>query len=87
MNLGILIVAILAVLIAVGLAWIPARMLVFAIARTAASHVQQWVKRKRDRRKVPRGTPDRRKSWNPEAPEEESETSEPNALDESDGER
>lgn len=59
-QIGIVIIACLAVVVAIGLAWLPARLLLFAIGKSAANRVRQWVKRTKDRRKVPRGTPDRR---------------------------
>lgn len=59
-QIGIVVVACLAVVVAIGLAWLPARLLLFAIGKSAANRVKQWVKRTRDRRTVPRGTPDRR---------------------------
>ncbi|MBW3564811.1 MAG: hypothetical protein KY459_08805 [Acidobacteria bacterium] len=59
-QIGIVFVACLAVVVAIGLAWLPARLLLFAIGKSAANRVRQWVKRRKDRRTVPRGTPDRR---------------------------
>jgi hypothetical protein len=45
-----------AILIAVGLAYVPMRRLVGQIAR----NVKQYIQRERDRRRIARGTPDRR---------------------------
>ncbi|HEX6099534.1 MAG TPA: hypothetical protein VF432_24685 [Thermoanaerobaculia bacterium] len=45
-----------AVLIALGLAWLPMRLLLGRMARDISSFIQ----RQRDRRRVERGTPDRR---------------------------
>jgi hypothetical protein len=45
-----------AILIAVGLAYVPMRLLVGQIAR----NVKQYIQRERDRRRIARGTPDRR---------------------------
>ena len=59
-EIGVVVIACVAVLFAILLAWLPARLLLFAIGKSAANRVRQWVKRTRDRRKTPRGTPDRR---------------------------
>ncbi|HKR65296.1 MAG TPA: hypothetical protein VJZ00_16305 [Thermoanaerobaculia bacterium] len=57
MTLVVLIVALLVALgIGLALAYVPMRLLVGQMAR----HVQQFIQRQRDRRRVERGTPDRR---------------------------
>lgn len=52
-----LIVIAAVLLLALGLAWVPMRLLVTQMAR----NVQQFIQRQRERRAVPRETPDRRK--------------------------
>lgn len=56
-GLVILIIVAAAVVLALGLAYLPMRLLVAHIAR----NVQQFIQRQRDRRAAARGTPDRRK--------------------------
>jgi hypothetical protein len=46
-----------AIAIAIGLAYVPMRLLVVHMAR----HVKQFIERQRDRRAAERGTPDRRR--------------------------
>jgi hypothetical protein len=53
----VLIIAALAVILAVGLAYVPLRLLVGHIAR----NVREFIQRQRERRTVDRDTPDRRK--------------------------
>jgi len=53
----ILIIAALAVILALGLAYVPLKLLVGHIAR----NVQAFIQRQRERRTVDRGTTDRRK--------------------------
>jgi hypothetical protein len=58
MALVLTLVVIAAVLLlALGLAWVPMRLLVSQMAR----NVQQFIQRQRERRTVQRETPDRRK--------------------------
>ena len=58
MALIITLVVIAAVLLlALGLAWVPMRLLVSQMAR----NVTQFIQRQRERRNAPRETPDRRK--------------------------
>jgi hypothetical protein len=52
-----LVVVAAVLLLALGLAWVPMRLLVAQMAR----NVQQFIQRQRERRTVPRETPDRRK--------------------------
>ena len=53
----VLIIAALAVVLAIGLAWLPLQLLVSHIAR----NVRAFIQRQRERRTVHRETPDRRK--------------------------
>ena len=53
----ILVIAALAVILAVGLAYLPLRLLMEHIAR----NVREFIQRQRERRTVDRVTPDRRK--------------------------
>jgi hypothetical protein len=53
-----LVVVAAVLLLALGLAWVPMRLLVAQMAR----NVQQFIHRQRERRTVPRETPDRRKA-------------------------
>jgi 1,4-dihydroxy-2-naphthoate octaprenyltransferase len=53
-----LIVIAAVLLLALGLAWVPMRLLVAQMAR----NVRQFIQRQRERRAVPRETPDRRKA-------------------------
>jgi hypothetical protein len=53
----VLIIAALAVVLALGLAYLPLRLLVGHIAR----NVHAFIQRQRERRTVDRATPDRRK--------------------------
>jgi hypothetical protein len=53
-----LIVVAVAIVIALGLAYVPMRLLVGTIAK----NVRQFIERQRERRRVARGTPDRRKA-------------------------
>jgi hypothetical protein len=45
-------------ILALGLAWVPMRLLIGRMARS----VRQVIERQRDRRRVARGTPDRRQA-------------------------
>ena len=53
----VLVIAALAVILALGLAYLPLRLLVGHIAR----NVRAFIQRQRERRAVDRATPDRRK--------------------------
>lgn len=53
----VLVIAALAVILALGLAYLPLRLLVGHIAR----NVRAFIQRQRERRSVERATPDRRK--------------------------
>jgi hypothetical protein len=55
--IAVLVVAALAVVLALGLAYLPLRLLVGHIAR----NVRAFIQRQRERRTVERATPDRRK--------------------------
>ena len=59
--LVILIIAAAAVLLALGLAYLPMRILVTQMAKRVAEPIRQFIQRQRDRRTLERGTPDRRK--------------------------
>lgn len=56
-TIAILIVAALAVVLAIGLAYVPLRLLLGHIAR----NVREFIERQRERRSVDRATGDRRK--------------------------
>lgn len=56
----VLVIALVAVMAALAIAWLPARMIVLAVGRSVGDQVRELVKRTRDRRARPRGTPDRR---------------------------
>jgi len=56
-TIVILIVAALAVILAIGLAYVPLRLLLGHIAR----NVREFIERQRERRSVDRATGDRRK--------------------------
>jgi hypothetical protein len=60
----VLIIAALAVILAVALAYVPLRLLVGHIAR----NVREFIQRQRERRTVDRDTPDRRKVAPPPVP-------------------
>jgi len=53
----VLVIAALAVVLAIGLAYLPLRLLVGHIAK----NVREFIQRQRERRTVERPTPDRRK--------------------------
>ena len=59
--LVILIIAAAAVVLALGLAYLPMRILVTQMAKRVAEPIRQFIQRQRDRRTLERGTPDRRK--------------------------
>jgi flagellar biogenesis protein FliO len=54
--IAVFVALVVAVALAVGLAWLPMRLLLGRMARDISSFIQ----RQRDRRRVERGTPDRR---------------------------
>lgn len=54
--IGVLLALAVAVLIALGLAWLPMRLLVGRMARD----ISNFIQRQKERRRVERGTPDRR---------------------------
>lgn len=52
-----------ALLVALALAFLPLRLLVFGMARSVRGTITDWVqRRRRDRRVAPRETPERRKA-------------------------
>ncbi len=53
---AVLVALVVAVAIALALAWIPMRLLLGRMARD----ISNFIQRQRDRRRVERGTPDRR---------------------------
>ncbi len=58
-TLAIVLVALaLGIAIAIGLAYVPMRLLVGQMAR----NVRAFIERQRDRRRIERGTPDRRRT-------------------------
>lgn len=60
-----------AILVALALAFVPLRLLVFGMARSVRGTVRDWVKRQRgDRRSAARETPERRKAPPPYVAEE-----------------
>lgn len=59
-TLLIALFGILAVVLAVALAFVPMRLMLYAIAKNAQTKVRQFIERQRERRSVPRSTPDRR---------------------------
>ena len=56
-SIVVLVIAALAVILAVGLAYLPLRLLMAHLAR----NVREFIQRRRERRTVDRITPDRRK--------------------------
>jgi len=54
----VLIIALLAVILAIGLAYVPLRLLLGHIAR----NVREFIQRQRERRTIDRASPDRRKA-------------------------
>ena len=59
--LVILIIAAAAMTLALGLAYLPMRILLTQIAKRVAQPIQDFIQRQRDRRALGRPTPDRRK--------------------------
>jgi hypothetical protein len=60
--LVILIIAGAAIILALGMAYLPMRILLTQIARKVAEPIRDFIQRQRDRRALTRGTPDRRKT-------------------------
>lgn len=60
-TIEILIIAAAAVLLALGLAYLPMRILLTQMAKRVAAPIRDFIQRQRDRRALERGTPDRRK--------------------------
>ena len=60
-TLVILIIAAAAVLLALGLAYVPLRILLAQMAKRVAEPIRDFIQRQRERRAMARTTPDRRK--------------------------
>ena len=60
--LVILVIASAAVLLALGLAYLPMRLLIAGMARSVAQPIRDFIQRTRERRALDRATPDRRKT-------------------------
>ena len=60
--LVILIIATAAVALALGLAYLPMRLLLTTMAKRVAQPIRDFIQRQRDRRTLERATPDRRKT-------------------------
>jgi hypothetical protein len=60
-TIVILIIASAAVLVALGLAYLPMRILVAQMAKRVAAPIREFIQRQRDRRALERSTPDRRR--------------------------
>jgi len=60
-TIEILIIAAAAVLLALGLAYLPMRILLTQMAKRVAAPIRDFIQRQRDRRAMERETPDRRK--------------------------
>jgi hypothetical protein len=60
-TLVILIIVAAAVLLALGLAYVPMRVLLAQMAKSVAEPIREFIQRQRDRRAMARTTPDRRK--------------------------
>ena len=61
-TLVILIIVAAAVLLALGLAYVPMRILLAQMAKSVAEPIREFIQRQRDRRELARTTPDRRKA-------------------------
>jgi len=59
--LVILVIASAAVALALGLAYLPMRLLVSTMARSVTAPLRDFMQRQRERRAMSRATPDRRK--------------------------
>jgi len=60
-TLVILTIVAAAVLLALGLAYLPMRILLGQMAKRLAEPIREFIQRQRDRRELARTTPDRRK--------------------------
>jgi len=60
--LVILVIVSAAVLLALGLAYVPMRLLVATMAKHVAQPIRDFIQRQRERRAMDRATPDRRKT-------------------------
>lgn len=60
-TIEILLIAAAAVALALGLAYVPMRILLTQMAKRVAEPIRQFIQRQRDRRALARDTPDRRK--------------------------
>jgi hypothetical protein len=60
-TIELLIIAAAAVLLALGLAYLPMRILLTQMAKSVAAPIRDFIQRQRDRRTMARETPDRRK--------------------------
>lgn len=58
--IGPIIFALLALLLALFLAFVPLRLLVVTMAKSTTARVRAWAERRRERRAATRATPDRR---------------------------
>ena len=61
-TIEILVIAAAAVLLALGLAYLPMRILLTQMAKRVAAPIRDFIQRQRDRRALERETPDRRKA-------------------------
>ena len=59
--LVILVIVVAAVALALGLAYVPMRLLVGSMAKRVAQPIRDFIQRQRDRRALERATPDRRR--------------------------
>jgi CHASE1-domain containing sensor protein len=59
-SIVILIVALAAIALALALAYLPMRILLTQMAKSATAPIRDFIQRQRDRREVTRETPDRR---------------------------
>lgn len=60
--LVVLIIASAAVVLALGLAYLPMRLLVATMAKRVTQPIRDFIQRQRERRAMERATPDRRKT-------------------------
>ena len=60
--LVVLVIASAAVVLALGLAYLPMRLLVTGMANRVAQPIRDFIQRQRERRAMERATPDRRKT-------------------------
>jgi hypothetical protein len=60
--LVILVIASAAVVLALGLAYLPMRLPLASMAKSVAQPIRDFIQRQRDRRTLGRATPDRRKT-------------------------